>query len=117
MGGGFSKESVMPRNVTSKTLATRTARRSLQVHPRPQWLFLSAGCSLGYRKNRGARGGAWLAKYKSGPFRKEARIGWADDLFDADNVQVFNFEQAQEHARNWFRDAVRDSTGEYVNSG
>ena len=107
----------MARNISSKTLATRTARRVLQIHPRPYWLFLSGGCSLGYRKNRGARGGAWLAKYKSGPFRKEARIGWADDVFDADNVQVLDFEQAQEHARKWFKDAVRESTGEYVHSG
>ena len=107
----------MSRIVTSKILGTRTSRRGLRVDPRPVWLHLSAGRSIGYRKNSGKRGGRWAARFKSGIFRREKKLGWADDLHDADGVDVLNFEQAVEAARRFFLEAVRESSGESPQSG
>lgn len=102
----------MARTVGSKTLGSRTARRSLRVFPRPVWLHLSGGRSLGYRKNSGKRGGVWCARFKAGKFRHEAKLAWADDIHDADGVSVLDYEQAIEKARTWFLEKVRDSSGE-----
>jgi integrase len=107
--GGFSK---MARTVGSKALGSRTARRSLRVFPRPVWVHLSGGRSLGYRKNSGKRGGVWCARFKAGRFRREAKLAWADDIHDADGVSVLDYEQAVEKARTWFLEAVRESSGE-----
>jgi integrase len=107
----------MARTVGSKTLGSRTARRSLRVFPRPVWVHLSGGRSLGYRKNSGKRGGVWCARFKSGKFRRETKLAWADDVHDADGVSVLDYEQAVEKARTWFLEKVRDSSGEAPHVG
>jgi integrase len=107
----------MPRTVSSKIIGTRTARRALTLSPKPVWCALSGGRSIGYRKNGGHRGGTWIARFKSGPFRREKKLAWADDAHDADGVNVLNYEQALESARKWFLEAVRESSGEIPTSG
>jgi integrase len=105
------------RMITSKVLGTPTARRELTIEKQPYWLHLSQGRSLGYRKNR--KGGVWIARLVSleDGFRKEAKIGIADDVFDADGRKVFNFAQAQEEARKWFETATTKATGEAPRRG
>lgn len=101
----------MARTVSSKELASRTARRSLPVGSRV-WLRLSPGRTVGYRK--GSKGGAWLARYYDAGFRMEERLGVADDILDADGTSVLDFAQAQEKARTWFLTATALATGQYV---
>jgi integrase len=107
----------MARTVGSKTLGSRTARRSLRVFPRPVWLHLSGGRSLGYRKNSGKRGGVWCARFKSGQFRRETKLAWSDDVHDPDGVSILNYDQAVEKARTWFLEKVRESSGEAARVG
>jgi len=58
------------------------------------------------------RGGVWIARLKEGSFRREARLGLADDVADADGVQVFDYAQAQKAADSWFMSALREATGQ-----
>jgi len=113
----LAKGNYMARLVSSKILGTRTARRLLPINPKPVWRALTSGRSIGYRKNSGSRGGVWIARFKAGPFRRETKLAWADDLHDADGVNVLNYEQAVEKARKWFLDAVRESSGEAPRTG
>ena len=101
----------MARTVSSKELASRTARRSLPIGLRI-WLRLSPGRTLGYRK--GSKGGVWLARYYDAGFRLEEKLGLADDIVDAEGTQVFDFAQAQEKARTWFLTATALATGQHV---
>jgi integrase len=101
----------MARTVSSKELASRTARRSLPIGLRI-WLRLSPGRTLGYRK--GSKGGVWLARYYDAGFRLEEKLGLADDIVDAEGTRVFDFAQAQEKARTWFLTATALATGQHV---
>ena len=101
----------MARTVSSKELASRTARRSLPVGLRI-WLRLSPGRTLGYRK--GSKGGVWLARYYDAGFRLEEKLGLADDILDAEGSRVLDFAQAQEKARTWFLTATALATGQHV---
>src|SRR5713226_1004261 len=101
----------MARTVSSKELASRTSRRSLPIGRRI-WMLLSSGRTLGYRK--GSKGGVWLARYYDAGFRKEEKLGLADDILDAEGVRVLDFAQAQEKARTWFLTATAISTGQQV---
>ncbi len=74
------------------------------------WLGLSPGRALGYRKS--SRGGVWVARFVQEGFRREEKLAIADDLLDADGVQVLDFTQAQDRARGWFLLAMREATGE-----
>jgi len=85
----------MPRLITKSPLGTPTSRRALKVNPKPYWAQITPGHAPGYRKN-GVREGVWIARLKDGPFRREARIGLADDVADADGSQIFDF---SEHRR------------------
>lgn len=73
--------------------------------------MISAGCAIGYRK--GAKGGTWIARFRdtAGKQNYEA-LGAADDARDADGRSVYNFTQAQERARDWFRQKAREEAGE-----
>lgn len=101
----------MARTVSSKELASRTARRSLPIGLRI-WLRLSPGRTLGYRK--GSKGGVWLARYYDAGFRLEEKLGLADDIIDAEGARVLDFTQAQEKARTWFLTATALATGQHV---
>ena len=75
--------------------------------------MISAGSALGYR--RGAKGGAWIGKFRDeeGGRHIEA-LGAADDARDADGLGVFNFSQAQERARAWFRRKAKELARDFV---
>ena len=104
----------MARTVTSKDLGTRTARRGIPIGSKIM-LPLSHGRALGYRK--GSKWGVWLARYDADGFRKEQKLGLADDILDAEGTRVLDFAQAQEKARTWFLSATTMATGEHVSRG
>src|SRR6202521_6158006 len=101
----------MARTETSKDLGTRTARRSIPIGSKIM-LPLSHGRALGYRK--GSKWGVWLARFDADGFRKEEKLGLADDILDAEGARVLDFAQAQEKARTWFLTATTLATGEHV---
>jgi len=101
----------MARTVSSKDLGTRTARRAIPIGSKIM-LPLSHGRALGYRK--GSKWGVWLARFDADGFRKEEKLGLADDILDAEGTRVLDFAQAQEKARTWFLTATTMATGEHV---
>jgi integrase len=72
----------------------------LRIRRTPYFAKIAKGLRLGYY--RGAIAGSWIAGHYrgNGVYATEA-IGAADDTLDADGVRVFNYWQAQEHARRW----------------
>jgi integrase len=107
-------------NAMSRTklsgLGTRSDRLSLKPRNAPYWLVMEKGRALGYRK--GTNGGTWVARFHdpSAP-RLFKPLGSADDITDADGVMVLSCAQAQEKAREWFRTAYFQVTGERVQVG
>lgn len=101
----------MARTVRNAKIDTRSARAKLAERREPYWTVISAGCALGYRK--GAKGGTWIARFRdeTGKQHYEA-LGAADDARDADGRSVYSFAQAQERARDWFRQKAREEAGE-----
>lgn len=97
-------------------LGTRTDRLPLRPRNSPYWLVMEKGRALGYRK--GANGGTWVARFHDpcAP-RLFKPLGAADDITDADGVMVLSCAQAQEKAREWFRTAYFQITGERVQVG
>lgn len=92
----------MARTVRNAKLDTRSARAtsSLKQRKSPYWVAISPGFALGYRK--APKGGVWLAKLvKPGVLRQETTLGPADDALDADGINILDFSQAQELAREW----------------
>jgi len=71
----------------------------------PYWRSISTGCHIGYY--RGAQGGSWIARCKrageAGTYFQRS-LGEADDVRDADGIDILDFRQAQQKARNWFED-------------
>jgi integrase len=112
---GKTEGEIMAR-LSRSPLATLTARRTLKVNQRPYWEQITQGRSLGYRKNS-VRAGVWVARLKEGSFRREARLGLADDVVDADGVQVLDYAQAVKAADSWFMSALREATGQTPRRG
>jgi integrase len=90
----------MARTVREASLATRTARLRLSINAKPYWRVIEQGLHLGYRRR--VTGGTSIARRRDerGVYR-EATLGLADDLQDANGDSVFDFSQAQRAARNW----------------
>lgn len=92
----------MGRKVKDTSLDTREARRKLKQRHEPYWRLIDGGLHLGYRK--GPRGGVWIARvFRGGHYLKES-IASADDILDANGLNVLDFGQAQQkvhefHAR------------------
>ena len=100
------------------TSGTRTDRSSLAPRKEPYWLVLEKGRALGYAK--GVNGGTWIARYynpAAHPVRAKKALGAADDVSDADGKMVLSCAQAQEAAREWFKVAFHEATGERVHTG
>jgi integrase len=96
----------MPRKVRHAELDTRTARLKLKARGKPYWCPLDRGTHLGYRRLAG-KAGSWVLRLYTGkaegsPYETKV-IGGADDLSDANGVDVLTFYQAQDKAR-----ALRD---------
>jgi integrase len=90
----------MTRSARNTSLETRTARTRLRIRRTPYFAKIAKGLRLGYY--RGAVAGSWIVgQYRgNGVYATEA-IGAADDTLEADGVNVFDYWQAQEHARRW----------------
>jgi len=96
----------MARSNSSSRIIHRTSRARLSIRREPYWHLIAEGKHLGYRK--GARGGTWIARFNNlAGQRRLKSIGPADDTVEADGVEVFNFQQAQEIARDWFKQATQ----------
>lgn len=115
----------MARTIRNHRLDSRNARALLARRHAPYWHALTRGRALGYRK--GAKGGVWLAKYRTADGgREQFLLGPADDAFDSDTSDVLSFAIAQAKAREWFelldrnagrrpgRYTVEDALDEYI---
>jgi hypothetical protein len=101
----------MARTVPNAKIDSRSARAKLAERREPYWTVISAGCALGYRK--GAKGGTWIARFRDTACKQHYEaLGAADDARDRDGRSVYSFAQAQERARNWFRQKAREDAGE-----
>jgi integrase len=89
----------MPRKVRDRILDTRAAREKLKPSGKPYYKSIGPELHLGYRKGGDAR--KWVVRIYagSGQYVTET-IGHADDLADADGINVLSFWQAQEKARD-----------------
>lgn len=98
----------MARIVRNQRLDSRSARALLPKRHAPYWHALTRGRALGYRK--GAKGGIWLAKYRTADGKREQLLlGAADDAFDGETSDVLTFAAAQAKARDWFEALDRDA--------
>jgi integrase len=100
----------MARTVREAALATRSARLRLAPNTKPYWRMLEQGLHLGYRRR--ATGGTWIARRRNdeGIYR-EAKLGLADDLQDANDKTIFDFSHAQRAARAWWTSEQRLAAG------
>jgi integrase len=90
----------MTRSARNTSLETRTARTRLRIRRTPYFAKIAKGLRLGYY--RGAVAGSWIAgHYRGNGVYATETIGPADDTLEADGVNVFDYWQAQEHARRW----------------
>jgi hypothetical protein len=87
-----SGEPSMARIVREATLGTRSARLRLAINTKPYWRVIEQGLHLGYRRRE--TGGTWIARRRDehGLYR-EAKLGLADDLQDANGDGVLDFSQ------------------------
>ena len=100
----------MPRKVRSAKTDTRSARSNLAQRREPYWARVARGYALGYRK--GSSGGTWIARRQMpGGGKQYKALGQADDALDADGYRVLSFDQAQDKAREWFRQTARHEAG------
>jgi integrase len=99
----------MARRIKNIKLDSRNARRDLRIDKNPYWVRIDRNSHLGYRK--GKKGGSWIARIRLDDGFKMHRIGTADDTSDADNVELFDYFQAQEKAREWFEQAIKVEKG------
>ena len=99
----------MARTVRDARLDTREARSRLKPRHEPYWRTIEQGLHLGYRK--GKRGGVWRVRlFTPAGYRKRA-LGTADDVLNADGLNVLSFRQAQDAARAWFEEQGRIAAG------
>ena len=99
----------MARRIQNSKLDTRTARQKLEQNKNPYWVRIDRNAHVGYRK--GAKGGTWIARLRLDNGFKMESLGTADDIRDADGVDVLDFFQAQEKAREWYEQATRIEKG------
>jgi integrase len=103
----------MARTIKNAKLDTRSGRTALKMRREPYWTVISAGCAVGYRK--GSKGGNWIARMRDDAGRQHYEaLGASDDARDADALTVFNFAQAQERARGFFKTKARELAGDYL---
>jgi integrase len=112
---GKNRRGEMARSIKSPKIDSRTARRAIAKDNRDHWTTISRGRALGYRK--GLKGGTWSARFRAGTFRREEKLGDADDDQNADGIQILDFAQAIEAAQKFYRDALKESTGESPRGG
>lgn len=96
----------MARIAGDAAIQTREAR-SKKKKGRFYWRGISDGVALGYR--RGKHGGTWSARLRreDGTYPIE-RVGEADDVAEANGVDILDFSQAQDKVLALARRAKRD---------
>jgi integrase len=98
----------MGRKRRDAPLASPSAREGLRRRSAPYWARLGEHAQIGYRTASG-KAGHWLVRLtvpgvKSG--RVQASLGVADDVYDADAIEVLSYDQACERARKWVQGTV-----------
>jgi integrase len=93
----------MARTVRDAQLGSKAARARLQPRGKPYWRTIDPGLHIGYRRPR-TGAGRWVVRLYGGRQTYQTiTIAAADDISDANGVDVLSFEQAQREAR-WRRD-------------
>ena len=90
----------MARTVKDVRLDNRAARERLAPRKKPYFRVIETGKAIGYY--RGSRVGSWLARAFVGGRYVEKKLGIADDIRDANDLDVLSFSAAQAAARAWF---------------
>lgn len=75
-------------------LESRESRSKLRKTDRPYYRVIVPGLFLGYRK--GKKGGVWSGRKWTGEKYEKWQLGMADDIADADGIEVLDFSQAHE---------------------
>lgn len=88
---------------TDAELSSSFFRQSISPRNNPYYLLIARGRVFGYRRNVQA-GGRWVARIRvtKGYGYREATLGVADDVLQADGHKILNFEQARSRALLWF---------------
>ncbi|MEN3974770.1 tyrosine-type recombinase/integrase [Emcibacter sp. SYSU 3D8] len=98
----------MARTVRNAKIDSRSGRAGLKVRHEPYWTVLTGGRALGYRKGKV---GTWVGRYRTEQGeRYHKSLGVADDALDANGEDILSYAQAQERARDWFKDLERRLT-------
>lgn len=98
----------MSKTVAEAPLTTRAARAKLPAGL--HWRSLDAQTHLGFRK--GLRAGRWLVRWRHGAGYRQAPLGAADDVIEADGATTLNFEQARQAARKYVEAARATAAAE-----
>lgn len=100
----------MPRKARDERLDNRTVRLKLAPRAEPYWRNIQEGRAVGYRRLPGGKAGTWVARhYDPGEGRQYRALGTADDMLDADGAGTLTFAQAQNKARDWFKEIERSA--------
>lgn len=99
----------MARATRDARLDTRTARDKLKAGSKRHWRAISKGVALGYRK--GATGGTWYARLYTGNKHVLSSLGKADDHQDANGIDVLDYFQAQDKARQFADEYAKRKAG------
>ena len=99
----------MARTVKDVRLDSRAARERLEPRKKPYYRVIETSRHIGYYK--GLRSGSWLARTFGGERYVEKKLGMADDIRDANGLDVLSFSQAQAAARAWFDAQARSAVG------
>ena len=96
----------MPRQLRSAQLETRNSRSKLPKQSKPHWFTVAPGISLGYR----AGPGSWNVRAADGVGSNWIKsFGIADDHEDADGIDILDFWQACDKAKQLARGKGTDS--------
>jgi integrase len=102
----------MARKVRDAALDSPAARSKLKPRGRPYWRTIERGVHLGYRRLKG-RAGTWcMRRYIGEQNYKVEGIGAADDLSDADGVEVLDYWQAVEKVRECRKQHAHKADGQ-----
>lgn len=97
----------MARSTRSNTLENRTSRLKLDVEKRHS-VTIGKGLRLQYR--RGGHSSSWYVKILTGDDKYLLHtLGQADDFQDANGVDVLDYFQAQDKARQFIEEAKRSA--------
>jgi integrase len=102
----------MARRVRDQNLETRSGRLRLRPRGKPYFVRLDEGLHLGYRRLSGQRSGKWVVRLYSGKQSYAVEtVATADDLSDANGVDVLGYDQAQAKARELRDQRARGGVG------